>query len=211
MKRAATWHKKSSKIRNLGTIAQVCRAISLQVRHVSTVRKNILSRNTFLTSPYNMVSFGPLTAEIILLVWGTPANFNGFRVLASLLQRCRSPEANQTVYNVWPSPGLVHHIHFRGLLPRALAAWWNFARCNIHFTFKSCILLYWHITAWHSSSGHQPNCGIVHGVELWNFCRGCHLYSAGRPSRWASAHILAVFDFSRTTSAAYAVFFASKW
>jgi len=64
-----------------------------------------------------MVSFGPLTAEIILLVWDTPANFNGFRVLASLLQRCRSPEANQTVYNVWPSPGLVHHIHFRGLLP----------------------------------------------------------------------------------------------
>ena len=27
-----------------------------------------------------MVNFGPLTAEIILLVWCTPANFNGFRV-----------------------------------------------------------------------------------------------------------------------------------
>ena len=32
-----------------------------------------------------MVNFGPLTAEIGSGVWGTPANFNGFRVLAALL------------------------------------------------------------------------------------------------------------------------------
>jgi len=35
--------------------------------------------------PYNMVNFGPLVAEIGSFVWGTPANFNGFRVLAALL------------------------------------------------------------------------------------------------------------------------------
>jgi len=33
-----------------------------------------------------MVNFGPVTAEICWRVWGTPANFNGFRVLAALLQ-----------------------------------------------------------------------------------------------------------------------------
>jgi len=27
-----------------------------------------------------MVNFGPLAAEIVSLVWGTPANFNWFRV-----------------------------------------------------------------------------------------------------------------------------------
>jgi len=32
-----------------------------------------------------MVNFGPLAAEIGSLVWGTPANFNWFRVLAALL------------------------------------------------------------------------------------------------------------------------------
>ena len=32
-----------------------------------------------------MVNFGPLAAEIGLLVWGTPVYFNGFRVLAALL------------------------------------------------------------------------------------------------------------------------------
>ena len=59
-----------------------------------------------------MVNFGPLAAEIVSLVWGTPANFNGFRFLAALVH-------NQT------------------------------AALN----------------------------------------RGRHLYSAGRPSRWALAHI----------------------
>ena len=32
-----------------------------------------------------MVNFGLLAAEICWRVWGTPANFNGFRVLAVLL------------------------------------------------------------------------------------------------------------------------------
>jgi len=31
-----------------------------------------------------MVNFGPLTAEIDAVVWGIPANFNGFRVFAAL-------------------------------------------------------------------------------------------------------------------------------
>jgi len=35
--------------------------------------------------PHNMVNFGPLAAEIVSLVWGTPGNFNGFCVLAALL------------------------------------------------------------------------------------------------------------------------------
>ena len=32
-----------------------------------------------------MVNFGQLAAVIVSLVWGTSANFNGFRVLAALL------------------------------------------------------------------------------------------------------------------------------
>jgi len=48
-----------------------------------------------------MVNFGPLAAEIGLPVWGTPANFNGFRVLASLLHRRRSREVNQTLHDIW--------------------------------------------------------------------------------------------------------------
>jgi len=42
------------------------------------------------------------------------------------------------------------------------------------------------VTAQHSSSGRQPNFAA--------FNRGRHLYSAGRPSRWALAHILVTFN-----------------
>jgi len=42
----------------------------------------MLNSNIFSTCPHNMVNLGLLTAEISSRVWGTPANFNGFRVLA---------------------------------------------------------------------------------------------------------------------------------
>jgi len=32
-----------------------------------------------------MVNFARLMAEIVSLVWGTPVNFNGFRILAAAL------------------------------------------------------------------------------------------------------------------------------
>jgi len=113
--------KKSPKFRHLGTIAQLCRAISSQLRHVPGYRqfeKNLLNSNISSTCPHNMVNFGPLGTKIVLLVWGTPANFNRFRVLVLLLQRRRSMEANQTLHYVWPSPGLVHYIYiFEGSCP----------------------------------------------------------------------------------------------
>jgi len=57
-------------------------------------------------------------AEIDRRLWGTPANFNGFRDLTSLLHW--SMEVNQTLHDVWPSPGLVHHMYIFGpLLPGA--------------------------------------------------------------------------------------------
>ena len=46
-------------------------------------KKNLLNSNISSRCTHNMVNFGPLTAEIGSLVWGNPANFNGFRVLAS--------------------------------------------------------------------------------------------------------------------------------
>jgi len=78
-------------------------------------KKNLLSSNISSTCPHNMVNFGPLAAEIVSLVWGTPGNFNGFRVLSTLLQRRRSTEVNQTLHYVWPSPGLVRYIYTFGI------------------------------------------------------------------------------------------------
>ena len=44
-----------------------------------------------------MVNFGPLAAEIVSLVWGTPGNFNGFLVLAALLHDTLVVDASQTL------------------------------------------------------------------------------------------------------------------
>jgi len=109
-----TGRKNDAKNRHLCTIAQLCWAVSAQLRHISTIRKKTCYR----AIPRNMVNFGPLMAEIGSGVWGTTVNFNGFRVFAALL----------------------------------------------------------------------------HGTLVVDISKNLrrHLYSAGRPSRWALAHILVV-------------------
>ena len=88
--------KKSPKIRQLGTIAQLCRAISSQLRHYRQSEK-WLNSDISSTCPDNMVNFGPLTAEICWRVWDTAANFNVFRVLAALLHGTLIVGVSQTL------------------------------------------------------------------------------------------------------------------
>jgi len=93
-------------------------------------------------------------------------------------------EVNQTLQDVWPSPGMIHYVYIIGFSCPS-------ATCKIDFASKYCVLLYWQryctaLDQWASAK----LCGVVQGMELRNFLRGRHLYSAGRPSRWASAHIL---------------------
>jgi len=44
-----------------------------------------------------MAKFGPLEAEICWRVWGTPANFSGFRILTSLLHGTLVVGVSQTL------------------------------------------------------------------------------------------------------------------
>ena len=116
-----------------------------------------------------MANFGPLTAEIGSGVWGIGANFNGFRALPSLLQRRRLPEANQTLHDVWPSPGLVHYIYtFRVSCPLTEV-------CPVQH------LLY--VQVLHSpilaallhgtpAAASAKLCAVVQGMVLRNFRRG---------------------------------------
>jgi len=45
-----------------------------------------------------MVNFGPIAAKIGPVVWGIPANFNGFRVLAALLHGTVVVGVSQTLW-----------------------------------------------------------------------------------------------------------------
>ena len=74
------------------------------------------------------------------------------------------------------------YIYFREILPRNRilpGAKFNL-RPSLAFSYIGSV------TARHSSSGHQSNFAA--------FGRGHHLYLAGRPSHWASAHILVRHD-----------------
>ena len=112
--------------------------------YIFATKAHIDNRKKLVKQQYvlHMVNFGPLTAEIDSGVWGTPANFNGVCIFASLLQRRRSTEANQTLHDVWPSPGWYTIYTFWG----HLALLRNFARCKIHFASKSCAVSYTHLT-----------------------------------------------------------------
>ena len=151
MLHAARWkYKNSPKIRHLRTIAQLCRAISSQIRHISTIGKNLLNSNASSTCPHNMLNFGQLTAEIGSVVWGTPANFNGFRVLASLLQRRRSTDINTKLCTILAvSCAGILYIHFRRLLPA------NGILPAARFTLRPSLPFSCIVTARYSSNGRQ--------------------------------------------------------
>jgi len=140
---ANTGRKKSSKICHLGTIAQLCRAVSLQLRHIMVcppqVDKNFLSSSISSTCPHNMVNFGPLAAGIGPVVLGTPANFNGFLHLGSITAATLL-SGSQPNFVFGRLLGWYTAYTFLGVL----APLRNFARCRIHFaSSKSCALVFW--------------------------------------------------------------------
>ena len=143
---ANTRRKKVAKNCHLGTIAQLRQAISSQLRHVSTIgKKKLLSTNISSTCIHNMVNFGPLAAEIVSLVWGSPGNFSGFCVLAALLHGTLVVGVSQTaalnrghhLYSAGRSShwALAHilvlkRVHLFPLKCRDFFYYWNYAICG---------------------------------------------------------------------------------
>jgi len=146
--------------------------------------KNLLNSNTSFTHSHNMLILErwPSNGWDWLVSLRHLSKFQrvsglGFVIAPTLLSEGQSNFARcLAVY--WA--GTVY-IHFRGccppdgILPRA------------KFTFRPCLEFSYidNVTAQHWSSGHQPNFAA--------FRRGRHLYLAGQPSCWTSAHILVEF------------------
>jgi len=102
---------------------------------------------------HNVVNFRPLMAEIGSGVWGTPANFNRFRVIASLVHRRRSTEAKPNFARCLAEWAATQYIHFWRLLrPNGILPGAKFTLCpSLAFSYIGSI------TARHSSSVRQPN------------------------------------------------------
>jgi len=92
---------KSPKNRHFGTIAQMRTTLSGYIfttkAHIDNRKKSLLNSNISPTWSYNMANFGLLAAEICRRVWGTPANFIGFRLLATLLHGSLVVDVSQTL------------------------------------------------------------------------------------------------------------------
>ena len=89
-----------------------------------------------------------------------PVNFNGFRLLASLLYQRRSRDVNQTLHDVWLSPGLVRYVYVsRGLLPPNII--FQDAKFTLRPSLAYCTALEQRVSA--------KLCGVVQGMELRNF------------------------------------------
>jgi len=85
--------KKSPSAHHRTTLSSYIFAIKARVDN----RKNLLSSSISSRCVRNMVNFGLLAAEIYPVVWGTPANFNCFRVLAELLHCSEVVSVSQTL------------------------------------------------------------------------------------------------------------------
>jgi len=79
--------KKSPKIGHLGTIAQLCRAISLEQRHVSTIGKSLLNSNTSSACPDTMVNLQPTNGWDLLASLRHPCKFQWVSRLGSITAR----------------------------------------------------------------------------------------------------------------------------
>jgi len=122
-----------------------------------------------------MANFGPLTAEIVSETFGTPANFNGFRVLASLLQRRHWLEANQTLH-LCTTFGRLLGWYTIYTFSEALAPDGILPRAKFTLRPKSCVLLYWQRYCMALKRRVSAKiCSMLQGMKLRNFRTRRHL------------------------------------
>jgi len=146
--------KIAKKNRHLRTIAQICPAISSQLRHVSTTGEKLLDHIISSTCLHNMVNFDPLTADIGSRVWG---KFQGVSRLG-FLTAAMSLSGGQTNFAqcLAVSYAGTLYIHFGGLL---LLTKFCPVQSSLYVHVQPSLAFSYigNVTARQSSSGRQPN------------------------------------------------------
>jgi len=153
---------------------------------VDNQKKSLLHSSISATCLPQYGELCPTNGWDLLVSLGTPANFNRFRILASLLQRRRSTEVNKTLHDVWPSPALVHYVYIFG----GSCTLTEF--CQLQNSLGVEVLRSPVLAALLHGSGREPN--FVAWYKEWNyitFAEGAtYIRLGGHHVRWASAHIL---------------------
>ena len=182
--RAARWKYKNAINRQkfvfLAPSHKLCRTVSSQLRHVSTIGKNLLNSNISSRPPRNIANFGPLTAEIALEFGAPqykfkPVSHLGFITAATSLTG-GEPNFVRSFAVSWAG---ALYIHFWGSCPLTEFCYVQNSLCVQVLRSRILTALLHGTTA----VGLSKLCGVVQGMELRNFRRGRHLYLAGRSSR----------------------------
>jgi len=110
--------------------------------------KNSLNVNISSTCSHNMANFSPLPAEIGWRVWAPQQISTGLACWLRYASTRRSTEVNQTLHDVWLSPGLVHYVYIFG------------GSCPLT---EFCPLSHW-------LCGHAACCGILRHIAAATYC-----------------------------------------
>ena len=171
--------QKSPKIRHLRTITQLCRAISSQLRYVSTIGKKVVKQQYL---PHMSPEYGkpwPTSGWHQLVSLGHPTKFQRVSHLGFVTAATSLNGSQPNFAQFWPLPGLVGYVYIFGGC--CFVTEFSYVQNSL------CILQVLRspvgsINAWQSSSGRETNFVALNS--------GRHLYSAERPSCWALTHIL---------------------
>jgi len=160
-------------------------AISLQLRHVSTIRKKLATQQYLFHLSSHYGELRPTNGWDRFGSLGHPSKFQPVLRLGFITAPTSFNRGQQNFGCLVVSCAGTLYIHFWELQLakfRKGAPLRNLASCKIHFASKSCVLLYWHhyCTALKQRASAKL-CGVVQGMELRNFRRERHLYLAGRP------------------------------
>ena len=139
-----------------------------KLRRISTIGKKLVKQQYVLHMSSQYGELGPTNGWDRFGSLGHPSKFQRVSCLA-FVTAATSPTGDQ------PNFPRCFTVSRAGTFSRDLAP--DRILPGARFTVRPSLALayFGSVTAWHSSSGRQPNCGVVQGMELRNFCRGRHL------------------------------------
>jgi len=169
--------QKSPKIRHLHTIAQLCRAVSSQLRHVSTIGKKLVKQQYLLHMSPQYGKLWPTKGRDRFGSFGHPSEFQRVWRLA-LVTAAMSLTGGQPNFARCLAIWYTIYTLFGVLAPTEFCLEQN------SLYVKSCVILYWkhHCTALQQRASAKL-CSVVQEIEFQNLCTERHLYLARRPSR----------------------------
>jgi len=183
----------TQKNRHLCTISQLCRAISSQLRQVSTIGKNVLNSNISSTRPHSMANFGPLTAEIGREFRAREQISSGFASWLCYRSDATHPRPTKLCTMFGRLLGWQTTYTLSALLPRERIL------PRAKFTLRPSLAFSYvgSLTIRHSISRHQPN--FVAWYKEWNygtFAEGATYIRRGGHHAWhrQSADILVCYS-----------------